>query len=181
VRVAVPSSETVKLQCRCGATIRDQTDFIPYKAYLVADEDWFDVLDDVDARRGDDLLRAASRTLWLCTSCGALHIDGHEGELHVYVPADGHPVPDLLRSHLLDRWKRPMAGIWWPGRPSGPPGELWWGSTHGDHGWEEFVSWPELERRYHEVFTRLRDDGTLRSAFLRRDGELVHRWPTDDG
>jgi len=59
----VPSSETVKLQCRCGAVIRDQTDFISYKAYLVADEDWFDVLDDVDARRGDDLLRAASRTL----------------------------------------------------------------------------------------------------------------------
>jgi hypothetical protein len=63
--------EVMKIGCRCGALIRDQTDFLSYKAYLVADQDWFDVLDELatgSERR--TLLQEASREMWQCTRCG---------------------------------------------------------------------------------------------------------------
>ncbi|MGP4029326.1 hypothetical protein [Actinomadura sp. 3N407] len=43
--------------------------------------------------------------------------------------------------------------------------------------WREFDRWDDLERRYFEVFERLRGEDLLRSALLRRAGRTVHRWP----
>lgn len=32
----------MKFQCTCGAVIRDQTDFLPFKAQYISDENWCD-------------------------------------------------------------------------------------------------------------------------------------------
>ncbi|MBV8072530.1 MAG: hypothetical protein JO270_21690, partial [Acidobacteriaceae bacterium] len=38
----------MKISCHCGATIYDQTDYLPHKAHFVPDQDWFDVLGAID-------------------------------------------------------------------------------------------------------------------------------------
>lgn len=160
----------MKIRCHCGEVIADQSDFLPYKARLVADMDWDDVFEgDVEGRA-----RAWSRPLWQCTGCGRLIVEGPGGELCFFVPEDAGAAAGLLRSAHGERWKRPMAGVWRAGR-----GELWWGFGVADEGIEDFDHWDDLERRYHEVFRRLLGDGVLRSAFLRRDGHTVHRWPPE--
>jgi hypothetical protein len=34
----------MKITCICGNVLRDQTDYIPYKAHLVADQDYEEML-----------------------------------------------------------------------------------------------------------------------------------------
>src|SRR5690349_8492664 len=138
--------DAMKIGCRCGEVIPDQTDFLAYKAYLVADQDWFDVLDEVTAgseRRS--LLEVATRQLWQCRQCGVLYLEDHEGALKAFAPLDEPPSTGLLRSYLQDRWKRPMGADWRAGRDA--PGQLWWNGPDDDAGWEEFTDWLGLERR----------------------------------
>lgn len=158
----------MKIRCACGEDVRDQTDFISYKARFIADMDWDDVFEgDVEER-----LRGWSRSMWQCSGCGRLYLDDHDGGLRCFVPESAGAASGLLRSVHGERWQRPVVGSWRAGR-----GELWWGFGVADEGWEEFGRWEELERRYYEVFERLRREGVLRSAFLRREGAPVHKWP----
>ncbi|TDD79637.1 hypothetical protein E1293_22755 [Actinomadura darangshiensis] len=166
----------MKIRCACGNLVRDQTDFIPYKARVIADQDWSDALDALDA----DQLWSLSRTMWQCTECGRLFIEDHDDRLRVFAPDSPAAPSDLLRSVHRDAWKRPLVGHWrtWTSASDGPPGELWWGIGVADEGMEDFDRWEDLERRYYEVFERLRGGGLLRSAFLRRGGDMVHEWPS---
>ena len=38
-----------KFMCRCGEVIRDQTDNLPYKGYIFADTEYFDLFDRITA------------------------------------------------------------------------------------------------------------------------------------
>ncbi len=40
----------MKIECRCGRMIIDQTDCLPYKAHLIPDQEWFQVHDDRDGK-----------------------------------------------------------------------------------------------------------------------------------
>ncbi|TDC81156.1 hypothetical protein [Actinomadura sp. 7K507] len=163
----------MKISCACGEVIPDQTDFIPYKARFVADMDWDDVAEgDVGER-----LWEWSRCMWQCTACGRLYVEDRQGGLHCFAPEKAGVPSDLLGSAHGDAWKRPLVGNWRARASGGPPGELWWGFGVSDEGMEEFSRWSDLERRYHEVFERLRDRDVLRSAFLRHEGRIVHEWP----
>ncbi|MFG2087491.1 hypothetical protein [Spirillospora sp. NPDC048824] len=160
----------MKIRCSCGELILDQTDFLPYKARFVSDMDW----DDVHEGDVQERLREWSRSMWQCTGCGRLYLNDHGGGLQCFVPESAEAPVDLLRSVHRDRWKRPMVGNW---QTDAERGELWWGFGVADEGWEEFDRWDDLERRYFEVFERLRGKGLLRSAFLRCAGRIVHEWP----
>ncbi len=70
-----------------------------------------------------------------------------------------------------------MVGQWQWWLRDGPKGELWWGFHVDDEGFEQFETWDELQRRYFEAFHGLRDNGVLRSAFLRNEKGTVHVWP----
>ena len=52
--------------CICGHQLSDITDFLPYKAHLIPDEDW-DTDQDVDSHD-------AARTVYECENCGRLWI-----------------------------------------------------------------------------------------------------------
>ncbi|WP_181777578.1 hypothetical protein [Amycolatopsis pittospori] len=169
----------MKIRCVCDGLIVDQTDFQRNKAYLVADQDWFDVLDDEEGQGTDHgLLLESSRTMWQCGECGRLYIDDRSGTLHRFDPAETTVPRDLLASARGARWRGNLRGHWWAGAKSG---ELWWQCGEDDGGWERFTSGEELERRYLEEFRRLLDLDILRSSFLRLDGEMAHRWPPADG
>jgi hypothetical protein len=119
-----------------------------------------------------------TRHIWQCHQCGVLYLEDHEGNLQAFAPLNEPPPTGLLRSYLQDRWKRPTGAHWRADRNA--PEQLWWNGPDDDAGWEEFTDWLGLERRYFEVFARLRDTDTLRSAFLRKDGKTVHSWPEED-
>lgn len=38
----------MKFLCECGHPIYDQTDYLPYKAHVISDQDWFNFLDTID-------------------------------------------------------------------------------------------------------------------------------------
>lgn len=94
----------MKFLCTCGVVMRDQSDYLPHKAHLVADEDFFDLHDVIDqliAQGPDDpdaltrLVPAYWRELYQCPDCGRLYVAAR-GELHEFVPAiEGSP-RDLL-------------------------------------------------------------------------------------
>jgi hypothetical protein len=184
----------MKISCVCGNRISDSTDFIRYKVRFIADQDWYDVVDaseepeSVITYRGDEPTGTASmarhrlwrwsRTMWQCTRCGHLWLEDHEYEVRGFAPIEPSTPRNLLRSIHEDRWKRPLVGGWRTWVRDGPKGELWWGFGDAEEGFEEFEQWDQLERRYYEVFERLRAKDILRSAFLRNGDRMVHEWPS---
>jgi len=171
----------MKIACPCGELISDSTDNLSNKAHRFADRDWGDFLfadRDVDSMRARAV--TLSRSMWQCTACGRICLDDRDHELHWFVPEQAGPPPRLLSSVHGPRWKGSLAGNWRTDRTPDPPGQLWWSCGEDDSGWEEFASCTELERRYHEEFTRLDGADLLRSAFLRVDGRITHDWPPQD-
>ena len=192
----------MKIHCECGHVIYDQTDYLPGKAYLVADQDYFDLAEALEAqvtkaaeagRIGGPgvgaairqalentraaLNRYARRTVYQCSACGRLFVDDTQFQSQVFAPKDEAVSRDLLRSIEGDRWKRNLRGHW-NDRHDGPDkGELWWGFGGADEGYERHDDLDILTQRYYEVLGRLQAKETLRSAFLNRNAETLHQWP----
>ncbi|HEU0298211.1 MAG TPA: hypothetical protein VFR37_02130 [Longimicrobium sp.] len=98
----------MKIQCRCGALIVDQTDNLPHKAHVIPDQEWEGVLDAIDhaiERSGPGAqakeaacmavrtaIIRASRLAWQCRECGRLWMDDQRHEVHELIPA-GDSVP----------------------------------------------------------------------------------------
>jgi hypothetical protein len=105
----------MKFTCSCGATLHDQSDALPHRGHLIADQDWHpvaDALDDavIDAlaagtidreaayHRARLILGRASRSMYQCRACGRLYIDDRQGRLQCYVPAGPETSKEILRS-----------------------------------------------------------------------------------
>ncbi|ATL69065.1 hypothetical protein [Nocardia terpenica] len=168
----------MKIACVCGGLIVDNTDYVSNKAHLIADQDWDDALDDAAGEwHPDNLARKWSRLMWQCRRCGRLYVDDPTGTVHRFDPAESTVPHDLLASARGARWPGFLRGRWQaPVISDRSPGELWWQCGKDDSGFEDLVSWEELERRYYEEFQRLHDLGILRSAFLWVDGGMSHQW-----
>jgi hypothetical protein len=104
----------MKISCPCGATIRDQTDNLPHKAYVIPDQEWFPaidaiekVIDDVIARREDAtsaymairrITSEAARHVYQCRACGRLFVDDRQHKPHTFMPASADTPKEILRS-----------------------------------------------------------------------------------
>ena len=105
----------MKIGCRCGASIIDQTDDLPHKGHLVPDQAWFatyDAIDDevidpvADGRLGKEeayhrarsIIGRSARLMWQCRACGRLYIDGLDGQLRCFMPEDEPADREVLRS-----------------------------------------------------------------------------------
>ncbi|KRF03366.1 hypothetical protein ASG89_23275 [Paenibacillus sp. Soil766] len=78
----------MKIRCRCGDIIVDQTDFHSNKGYIISDQDFFDFLEGVDnaieksGQKAKDKERAImsiryligelQRTIYQCFTCGRM-------------------------------------------------------------------------------------------------------------
>ena len=51
----------MKIKCQCGAVIVDQTDYLPHKAYIIPDQEWFGILDAIDEAIERDALGRGSQ------------------------------------------------------------------------------------------------------------------------
>ncbi len=96
----------MKIGCFCGHKIAIQTDAIPYRAYLVPDQDHFDMYveadglalpDGTEVIKLDAFEKASARHLYQCEACGRLYIeDAMLKKLYCFVPAD-----DSVPKHVL--------------------------------------------------------------------------------
>ncbi|HYC88319.1 MAG TPA: hypothetical protein VEO54_03840 [Thermoanaerobaculia bacterium] len=160
----------MKITCACGALLADNTDFISFKAHLVADQDYFDYLDALPRREQ----RQYQRVVYQCYDCGRLLLQNRAGDQHRYTfftPDDAEAAKGALRSNLGSRWR---------GFLYGDEGEIWWYFGDGESGSERFRSWEEVERRYRALFEQFRARGILRQASLKKDGQAVHHWSSEE-
>jgi hypothetical protein len=185
----------MKIRCFCGNVIRDQTDYIPYKAYFVADQDYFDLIELIEeelalsfkslvgtpptAGQADSLGRLShvlrdamslyKRPMFQCCNCGRLCLEDPDNRraLQWFQPEDKRA------------WKRVLASVKgegskaWRGNlvgywdPSRSQGQLWYDPPTGERGgYEEFTDRASFENRYYELFERLKEDGHLVGARL---------------
>ena len=106
----------MKIGCQCGETIFDITDYVPNKAHLIPDQDWFptyDAIDDeiidpiADGRLGKEaaymlarqIISRSARLMWQCATCGRLYIDDIRGNLQCYVPEREQTDREILRGN----------------------------------------------------------------------------------
>ena len=104
----------MRIDCPCGATVRDPTDNLPHKGYLIPDQEWLPVYDGIDAviddlvaNRADtetaymkirSLLGTAARHVYQCKACGRLFVDDRQYQLHTFIPATAETCKEILRS-----------------------------------------------------------------------------------
>lgn len=105
----------MKIGCHCGETILDQTDYLPHKAHIIPDQDWFVAFDGIDdevikpvaegriskdaacmhARR---IVSRNARLMWQCRDCGRLYIEQRDGQLRCFAPEGHQPDREILRT-----------------------------------------------------------------------------------
>lgn len=91
--------KSLKIQCACGQIIPDQTDYLPYKGYVIGDKDWFDLwnlIEDIiegktTLKTNDEKIMAVlradpSRLAYECSGCGRLYLDDADHQLVEYLP-----------------------------------------------------------------------------------------------
>ncbi len=104
----------MKIRCHCGATIYDQTDYLPHKAHVIPDQEWFDALDAIDdaienagptpaekeaaCMKVRRYLWGITRLAWQCQECGRVYIDDQQNELRELLPASDEVPRELFRS-----------------------------------------------------------------------------------
>lgn len=90
----------MKIQCECGQIIPDAGDRLPFKAHIIGDHDYYNLLDAIDeAIESKESNREAlcmkvrrlfpSRTAFECCVCGRLYFDDKDGNLVEYSAANG--------------------------------------------------------------------------------------------
>jgi hypothetical protein len=165
----------VKFTCNCGAVISDQTDYLPYKAHVLSDQDAFDAAD-ISETGSAAWFGTLTRHLYECNACGRLWLEDANRALLAYVP-EGRQGRAIAPA-LADLWKAPLRASW-NDKPivAGAPR----GTLHYARGPQEVVAtfdnWLQLEATYHGVLEARRDEGTLRDALLSCNGEIIHSWP----
>jgi hypothetical protein len=163
----------MKFACRCGNIIPDQTDFLPFKAHLIADQDWEDFHESYKQPwQFDD---AIVRLCYQCWECGRLYFDGPDNQLICFVP-EGE-TQQVLSSVRGPAWRAPLIGIWNDIASHGRNGDIACAAEGGIY--EDFKDWNMMQKAYFELFAKLRALDRLRSALLRCNGATVHSWQPD--
>lgn len=161
----------MKIACRCGAVIPDQTDYLRYKAHVVADQDWEDFVDTTESKRRVD--SSFVRLCYQCMQCGRLYVEDASQQLQIFIPED-HKA-QILGSSKGEDWRAPLIGSWSEAPYAGQAqGHLWCDAEGGTSA--EFDDWNQLESAYRAMFDRLSELDRLRSALLRKNGKDVHSW-----
>lgn len=102
----------MKIDCPCGNEISDNTDALPCKGYVLADEDFFPVLDKLDSvienvsaaqetvgtakRDAQHALISKFRGIWVCRDCGRIALDDAQCQLHWFSPDESKFIEILL-------------------------------------------------------------------------------------
>ena len=161
-----------KIKCLCGNLISDNTDFISYKARFIADQDYFDLRDEIENRdfyKQNAAFIKYFQEIFQCSECQNV-IFLSQNRRFDFQPLEKQPKPTVLQSALGDGWKGVMSANFYDGK-----GEIWW-FTNTDGGFKQKLTLSELKKIYFDKFNELQSRALLRSAFLRIEGEIVHKY-----
>ena len=62
----------MKIQCPCGALIIDTTDKLPYKAWLLTDQDMFLLYESFEDVQFHEVREHFMKAIYQCESCGRI-------------------------------------------------------------------------------------------------------------
>lgn len=175
--------------CECGHQIYDTTDYLPYKAYLISDQDWFDFLDEIDAaieKSGTTLedkekalikIRTLSsnltKTVYQCPKCGNLFFYNNPPQLKVFKSCNDNVDKRLLQSAKGDKWQGFLYGDWVDNNPTWRvKGYISGSSIEG----KEYDNWELLEKEYYLIYNDLKNKNILRRSSLKKNNIEVHSW-----
>lgn len=109
----------MKIKCVCGGTIIDQSDYLPDKAHIFPDENYFQLLEAIDdavkksgpsaaekeaaAMNVRSLILNIKKLMYQCCDCGRIYINGHAPLWSIYqFNPDDEAIPrELLRSKVV--------------------------------------------------------------------------------
>ncbi len=168
----------MKFLCTCGHVIDDGTDYIPYKAHVISDQDIYEAAE-VSARGSESWVVALTRRLYECIACGRLWLEGPGRELAGYKPEVR--AGTIIAPAAGDSWKALLRARWndQPLLPGMEPG--WLSCARGNKEQvRSFSEWPALEAAYYETLESRRAEGTLRDASLSKNDVLVHHWDLEE-
>jgi hypothetical protein len=194
----------MKIGCVCGNVLRDQTVNIPYKAHFIADQDYSDLLEEIEGKLEqirnlsadvptDSNLREVGilwhvissyeRFLYQCSNCGRVCITDPDDlrYLQWFKPEDENwkKVLASIKGEGSKPWRRNLIGHWDPSRSIG---RLWYDPRAGEKGgFETFSDWNSLQARYFELFELFKAEKQLVGARLGvgKEGtpiQDVHSW-----
>ena len=86
----------MKLRWACGNLIADNTDYLPYKAFVIADEDWEDFVESALRPNGPDW--RLKQIIFQCSKCGRIHFEKEAGKGYFFVPEAADAPKDLISS-----------------------------------------------------------------------------------
>lgn len=86
----------MKFQCLCGKVLSDNTDEIPYKARMIADEDWNRFTESFERPQGHDWRLVTN--IYQCPDCGCLRIQKPRGHVVFFKPEDDSVSKSMLCS-----------------------------------------------------------------------------------
>lgn len=176
--------ELAKVVCECGSVISDSTDLISQKARFIADQDFFDYLDEVEK----EYLNQKSFHTWRyfgdifqCSNCGNLMIYSADyKQRYDFRPINQGQCKKITQSYLGENWKGTLVGHFYGTQCAlddmQNKGDLYW-DTNRDSGFLRDLCLAELKEAYFRKFNELQQKQILRSSFLTVEGKVVHIWP----
>ncbi|MFT5820145.1 MAG: hypothetical protein ACI8ZM_001379 [Crocinitomix sp.] len=90
----------MKINCTCGFTIVDNTDYLRYKGHLISNTQWYDFFESIDhaveksgptpKEKENALMQIRqeqpSKLVWECQNCGKLFFNSKKGDLITFSP-----------------------------------------------------------------------------------------------
>lgn len=176
--------------CKCGSRISDITDYLPFKARMIADQDWIDFLETIEdaitskepdrEKVADEFYSTAfnehRRMIYQCPECGRIYINGEGNSLYSFRPE--MPVSTkLLQSSKGENWKGHLKAEWKDEKPewSEHHGYIW-PEVNGDYRTIKLDDYNEFAEKYYQLFEELKAKGVLRGSVMKRNGKRLHDW-----
>jgi len=172
-----------KIICECGYVIPDTTDYIWYKARVIADQDFDDFFDEIESEcphKAPSKARGYFNDMFQCPECGTLIIDDTDGERYDFPPLNKEKWGKVTLSCKGEKWKGHLYGNYYGANDiieyRRNKGRLYW-MTNKESGYIEDMTLEELRDKYYKKFEELNSLGILRSSYLNIDGNGEHNWP----
>lgn len=178
--------------CRCGYCFHDNTDCLPFKGRIIADQDWNDLWSLIEngIRNGENLHSVCDsiselfqREMYQCPECGRLYIDDDNGRTFTAFSPNGEaePEPDVDRRMLESVHGKSWRGFLYADWYDNPPVWIRHKGTiipelNDKFDKLEFDDYDEFRARFFALYTEMREDDNIRSAMLRINGKREFSW-----
>lgn len=170
--------------------ISDTTDYIPYKAHLIPDQDLFDYFDEIDKIISNvgislkekeyammkirDLSNEYTKIIYQCQKCGNIFLEHKSTTLEMFRGCNEKVNMELLESVKGDKWQGFLYAEWVDNKPICLEKKGYISAPTLIK--EEYERWEELEARYYIIFNELKEKNILRSSSLRKNNITIHSW-----